>query len=157
MLYGYTDIWIYVSLETLETHDIYDILEMGTLNRTEWLIDWLSDLLSEWLSEWLREWLTEWVTEWVTLLEQEMLTHLKTIAQILLLNIKMMTHINVQYQSFFNIPQFWRRMIFYQTEFHIYKKLMLGFGIYETLMQFLPLYNISIFPTSLNFDEQWYI
>ena len=37
MLYGYMDIYIYmyVSLETLETHDIYDTPDMGTLNGTE--------------------------------------------------------------------------------------------------------------------------
>ena len=34
------DICIYVSLETLETHDIYD---MGTLNGTDWLSESVRD------------------------------------------------------------------------------------------------------------------
>ena len=35
MIYVYIDIYIYLSLETLETHDIYDTPDMGTLNVTE--------------------------------------------------------------------------------------------------------------------------
>ena len=35
MLYGYMDIYIMLSLETLETHEIYDTPDMGTLNGTE--------------------------------------------------------------------------------------------------------------------------
>ena len=35
ILYGYMYIYIYESLETLETHDIYDTPDIGTLNLTD--------------------------------------------------------------------------------------------------------------------------
>ena len=34
ILYGYIDIWIYLSPETLEAHNIFDIPDMDTLNGT---------------------------------------------------------------------------------------------------------------------------
>ena len=43
MLYGYMDIYIYLSLETLETHDIYDTPDLGTLNVTESVSESVSD------------------------------------------------------------------------------------------------------------------
>ena len=39
MLYWYMDIYIYLSLETIETHDIYDTPAIGTLNGTDSLSD----------------------------------------------------------------------------------------------------------------------
>ena len=43
MIYGYMDICIYLSLETLETHDIYDTPDLGTLNGTESVSQSVSD------------------------------------------------------------------------------------------------------------------
>ena len=39
MLFGYVDMYIYLSLETIETHDIYDTPAIGTLNGTDSLSD----------------------------------------------------------------------------------------------------------------------